>query len=86
MPNILLPIPGEPGTAVVWSQYEYDLIPYDLEPYEHDVDMLKAWHAVPSADGKLVKIPLPPVGDMSRFLHLGFGDGRVYLAGEYLST
>ncbi|KAH7336126.1 hypothetical protein BKA65DRAFT_563034 [Rhexocercosporidium sp. MPI-PUGE-AT-0058] len=72
---------GEAGTAIVWSQYEHDLIPYSLNPYPHDDDLLKAWHAVPSANGELVPIKLPVVGGQSRFIHLGFGDGRIYLAG-----
>ncbi|KAL2060953.1 hypothetical protein VTL71DRAFT_9005 [Oculimacula yallundae] len=72
---------GQSGTAVVWSQYEHDLIPYELDPYPHDDDLLKAWHAVPSADGQLVPIKLPVVGGQTRFIHLGFGDGRIYLAG-----
>ncbi|KAG4429796.1 hypothetical protein IFR05_014718 [Cadophora sp. M221] len=72
---------GEAGTAIVWSQYEHDLIPYSLNPYPHDDDLLKAWYAVPSADGELIPIRLPVVGGQSRFIHLGFGDGRIYLAG-----
>ena len=61
------------------------MTPYNLPPYAHDDDLLKAWHAVPSADGELVPIKLPVVGGQSRFLHLGFGDGRIYLAGKHAS-
>lgn len=73
---------GKPGTGILWSQFEYDEIPYGVAPYEHGLDLLKAWHAVPSPDGELISIPMPAVGDLPRFQHLAFGDGRIYLSGK----
>ncbi|KAH0537068.1 hypothetical protein FGG08_006109 [Glutinoglossum americanum] len=56
---------GQPGTGIVWIT---------------DVDAgLKAYHAVPDANGKLIKINLPATGGINKFQRPAFGDGRLYV-------
>ena len=56
---------GQPGSGIVWVT---------------DVDAgLKAYKAVPDANGNLVKIKIPPTGGLNKFLRPAFGDGRLYV-------
>ncbi|KAK0630050.1 hypothetical protein B0T17DRAFT_208888 [Bombardia bombarda] len=60
---IVTSLNGKPGTAVVWTA---------------DTDMgLRAFYAVPS-NGKLVQIPLPVTGRITKMQRPVFGNGRVY--------
>jgi iron transport multicopper oxidase len=56
---------GQPGSGIVWMT---------------DPDAgLRAYHAVPDATGKLVKINLPPTGGLNKFGRPAFGNGRLYV-------
>lgn len=47
-----------------------------------DVDNgLRAFYAVPSSNGTLVQIPIPPTGGIQKYQRPAFGDGRVYVMG-----
>ena len=59
---------GQPGSGIVWVT---------------DVDAgLKAYYAVPDANGNLIKINLPPTGGINKFQRPAFGDGRLYYTGS----
>ncbi|KAI9812256.1 MAG: hypothetical protein M1826_002927 [Phylliscum demangeonii] len=56
---------GQPGTGILWVT---------------DVDAgLRAYHAVPDANGNLVRISLPPTNGLNKFQRPAFGDGRLYV-------
>ncbi|PNS14683.1 hypothetical protein CAC42_1705 [Sphaceloma murrayae] len=55
---------GQPGTGIMWLT---------------DPDAgLRAWHAVPQADGSLKRINLPQIGGSNKFQRPAFGDTRLY--------
>lgn len=56
---------GKAGTAILWMT---------------DPDAgLRAWYAVPGADGFLKTINLPQVNGLNKFQRPAFGDGRLYV-------
>lgn len=56
---------GKEGTAILWMT---------------DPDAgLRAWYAIPGADGLLKRINLPQVNGLNKFLRPAFGDSRVYV-------
>ncbi|KAK4984994.1 hypothetical protein LTR50_006268 [Elasticomyces elasticus] len=56
---------GQAGTAILWST---------------DPDAgLRAWYAVPNADGSMKRINLPQVGGNNKFQRPVFGDTRLYV-------
>ncbi|KAL8931128.1 MAG: hypothetical protein Q9208_000232 [Pyrenodesmia sp. 3 TL-2023] len=56
---------GKEGTAILWMT---------------DPDAgLRAWHAVPGADGLLKSINIPQVNGLNKFLRPAFGDSRLYV-------
>ena len=56
---------GKAGTAILWMG---------------DPDAgLRAWYAVPGADGFLKTINIPQVNGLNKFQRPGFGDGRLYV-------
>lgn len=60
-----LTIIGQPGTGIVWVT--------DVEAG------LKAYKAVPDANGNLVKINIAPTGGLNKFQRPAFGDSRLYV-------
>lgn len=57
---------GQVGSAILWIT---------------DVDAgLRAYRAVPDANGKLIKINLPPTGGLNKFQRPVFGDSRLYVS------
>ncbi|KAF4556435.1 WSC domain-containing protein 3 [Elsinoe fawcettii] len=55
---------GQPGTGIMWLT---------------DPDAgLRAWYAVPQADGSLKRIKLPQTGGSNKFQRPAFGDTRLY--------
>ncbi|GAB7357018.1 hypothetical protein MBLNU459_g7845t2 [Dothideomycetes sp. NU459] len=55
---------GQAGTAIMWTT---------------DPDAgLRAWYAIPQADGTLKRINLPQTGGSNKFLRPVFGDTRLY--------
>ena len=56
---------GKEGTAILWMS---------------DPDAgLRAWHAVPGADGLLKPINIPQVNGLNKFQRPAFGDSRLYV-------
>ncbi|KAL9085044.1 MAG: hypothetical protein Q9165_007785 [Trypethelium subeluteriae] len=55
---------GQPGSAILWVT---------------DPDAgLRAWYAVPQADGSMKRINLPQIGGINKFQRPAFGDTRLY--------
>ncbi|KAF3934543.1 hypothetical protein ABW19_dt0208421 [Dactylella cylindrospora] len=59
---------GQAGTGILWLT---------------DVDNgLRAWNAVPNADGTMTRLTLPPVTYVGKWQRPGFGDGKLYIPGS----
>ncbi|EPS39555.1 hypothetical protein H072_6644 [Dactylellina haptotyla CBS 200.50] len=59
---------GQTGTGILWLT---------------DIDNgLRAWNAVPNADGTMTRLSLPPVTFVGKWQRPAFGDGKVYVAGS----
>ncbi|KAF3905657.1 hypothetical protein ABW21_db0206699 [Orbilia brochopaga] len=59
---------GKAGSAILWLT---------------DVDNgLRAWKAVPNADGSMTKLTLPAVTYVGKWQRPAFGDGKVYVPGS----
>ncbi|OBT70822.1 hypothetical protein VF21_10119 [Pseudogymnoascus sp. 05NY08] len=63
---------GQEGSAILWVT---------------DVDNgLRAFNAVPSTNGTLEQIPIPPTGPIQKYQRPAFGDGRLYVMGNNVLT
>ncbi|KAF3232296.1 hypothetical protein TWF191_000068 [Orbilia oligospora] len=59
---------GRAGTGILWLT---------------DVDNgLRAWNAIPNADGTMTRLNLPPVTFVGKWQRPAFGDGKLYIAGS----